>query len=379
MINRTLVRTKIIQTLFAYYKTDEHSPLSARKELLSSFSSTYSLYMVLLAFADELTTYAENQLSANQARAAVLHQEYTPNRNFVNNRVAQQLFNNRRLRTYIEDQHLSWDTGMSAVESVYKQLIQAPFYIDYMQLEGPTYEDDKRIWRKIYSSLLLNNDDLSNALEDMEIALDFQGWTNEVDLVLTYIDKTIKRFAEENGDEQVLLEMFNSEDELNFAKDLLRLVIENASEYKQLIANSLHNWEAERIAYMDHIILITAITEISHFNNIALEISMNEYIELAKEFSGEKSSSSRNSVRVIPNPRASIIRVLRVTVLFLPFIMHCILPCCMPDSCSSRYWDIFFSSKSLDMRFATALFTVKPIISSHSILYHYFTKRKRKI
>jgi N utilization substance protein B len=123
----------------------------------------------------------------------------------------------------------------------------------------------------------------------MEIALDFQGWTNEVDLVLTYIDKTIKRFAEENGDEQVLLEMFNSEDELNFAKDLLRLVIENASEYKQLIANSLHNWEAERIAYMDHIILITAITEISHFNNIALEISMNEYIELAKEFSGEKS------------------------------------------------------------------------------------------
>jgi N utilization substance protein B len=296
MINRTLVRTKIIQTLFAYYKTDEHSPLSARKELLSSFSSTYSLYMALLAFADELTTYAENQLSANQARAAVLHQEYTPNRNFVNNRVAQQLFNNRRLRTYIEDQHLSWDTGMSAVESVYKQLIQAPFYIDYMQLESPTYEDDKRIWRKIYSSLLLNNDDLSNALEDMEIALDFQGWTNEVDLVLTYIDKTIKRFAEENGDEQVLLEMFNSEDELNFAKDLLRLVIENASEYKQLIANSLHNWEAERIAYMDHIILITAITEISHFNNIALEISMNEYIELAKEFSGEKSYTFINGI-----------------------------------------------------------------------------------
>ena len=166
----------------------------------------------------------------------------------------------------------------------------------HIKEENPTYEDDKRIWRKIYSSLLLNNDDLSNALEDMEIALDFQGWTNEVDLVLTYIDKTIKRFAEENGDEQVLLEMFNSEDELNFAKDLLRLVIENASEYKQLIANSLHNWEAERIAYMDHIILITAITEISHFNNIALEISMNEYIELAKEFSGEKSYTFINGI-----------------------------------------------------------------------------------
>jgi N utilization substance protein B len=296
MINRTLVRTKIIQTLFAYYKKEEQSPLQARKELLNSFSSTYSLYMALLAFADELTIFAEKQIEANKARAAVTHQTYTPNKRFVNNRVAQQLFNNRRLRTYIEEQHLMWDTGMSAVEAIYKQLVQAPFYAEYMQIEAPTYEDDKRIWRKIYSNLLLENQDLNQALEDMEIALDFQGWTTEMDVVLTYIDKTIKRFTEENGDNQVLLEMFNSEDELTFAKDLRRLTIEHADEYKDMIAASLHNWEAERIAYMDYIIPITALTEIIHFNNIALEISMNEYIELAKEFSGEKSHIFINGV-----------------------------------------------------------------------------------
>lgn len=289
MINRTLVRTKIIQTLFAYYKKENQSSLQARKDLLNSFSSTYSLYMMLLAFADELTTYAEKQIEANKARAAVLHQPYTPNRNFVNNRVAQHIFNNRRLRSYIEDQHLIWDTGMSAVEAIYKQLIQTPFYAEYMQLEHPSYEDDKRIWRKIYSTLLIDNADLSTALEDLEIALDFQGWTTDMDIVLTYIDKTIKRFSKERGDEQTLLEMFNTEDELTFAKDLLRLAIENADAYKDLIAGSLVNWEAERIAYMDNIILITALTEIIHFNNIALEVSMNEYIELAKEFSGEKS------------------------------------------------------------------------------------------
>lgn len=296
MVNRTLVRTKIIQTLFAYYKSDTHSPLTARKELLNSFSSTYSLYMILLAFADELTTYAENQIELNKARAAVLHQTYTPNRRFVNNRVAQQLFNNRRLRTYIEEQHLNWDTGMNAVEAVYKQLIQAPFYAEYMQLDQPTYEDDKRIWRKIYTNLMIDNPEVCAALEDLEIALDFQGWTTEVDTVLTYIDKTIKRFNEQNEDNQVLLEMFNSEDELIFAKDLLRLTIEHASEYKEMIANSLHNWEAERIAYMDYIILITALTEIIHFNAIALEISMNEYIELAKEFSGDKSYMFINGI-----------------------------------------------------------------------------------
>jgi N utilization substance protein B len=261
----------------------------ARKELLNSFSSTYSLYMMLLAFADELTTYADKQIEANKVRAAVTHQVYKPNRNFVNNRVAQHLFNNRRLRTYIEDQHLIWDTGMNAVEVIYKQLVQSPFYAEYMQLEAPTYEDDKRIWRKIYSTLMPNNPDLYSALDDLELALDFQGWTTEADIILTYIDKTIKRFTEKNGDNQPLLEMFNSEEELIFAKDLLRLTIEHAAEYKELIASSLLNWEAERIAYMDYIILIAALTEIIHFNDIALEISMNEYIELAKEFSGEKS------------------------------------------------------------------------------------------
>ena len=231
MINRTLVRTKIIQTLFAYFKKEEQSPMSARKELINSFSNTYSLYMMLLAFADELTTYADQQIEANKARAAVIHQEYVPNRNFVNNRIAQQLFNNRRLRTYIEDQHLRWDTGMNAVESIYKQLVQAPFYTEYMQLEQPTYEDDKRIWRKIYSTLMPENEALDSALEDMEIALDFQGWTTEVDLVITYIDKTIKRFTEQQGDNQTLLEMFNSEEELTFAKELLRLTIEHADEH----------------------------------------------------------------------------------------------------------------------------------------------------
>lgn len=289
MINRTLVRTKVIQTLFAYYKKEDQSPLMARKELLNSFSSTYSLYMMLLAFADELTTYADKQIEANKVRAAVTHQTYTPNRRFVNNRVAQHLFNNRRLRTYIEDQHLIWDTGMNAVESIYKQLVQSPFYAEYMQLEAPTYEDDKRIWRKIYSVLMPENPDLYSALDDLELALDFQGWTTEADMILTYIDKTIKRFNEKNGDNQPLLEMFNSEDELIFAKDLLHQTIAHATEYKTLIASSLLNWEAERIAYMDYIILITALTEIIHFNDIALEISMNEYIELAKEFSGEKS------------------------------------------------------------------------------------------
>ncbi len=306
MINRTLVRTKVVQTLFAHYKGSDHTSLSARKTLLNKFSSTYSLYMMMLSFADELTTYAEEQIAENQRRATVLHQTYNANRNFVNNRIAQQLFNNRRLRNYMENEHLRWDVGMSAVEYTYKMLIDSPFYKEFMELEAPTYEDEKTLWRKIYGTLLLESEELTSALEEMEVALDHEGWTTDIDMVITYVIKTIKRFKASDGDELPLLDMFGSEEELTFAKDLLHWSIEQSEENKSLIAKALQNWEADRVAYMDQIILLVALAEIRNCNEIALEISMNEYIEIAKEYSSDKSYVFINGVlnRIVNDLRA---------------------------------------------------------------------------
>lgn len=306
MINRTLVRTKVVQTLFAQYSGNDHTALSARKTLLNKFSSTYSLYMMMLSFADELTTYAEEQISENQKRASVLHQTYIANRNFVNNRLAQQIFNNRRIRNYLENENLRWDVGMSAIEATYKLLINTPFYQEFMALEKPTYEDEKTLWRKIYGSLLLESETLSSALEEMEVALDQEGWTIDMDMVITYVIKTLKRFKEDDTDELPLLEMFASEAELEFGKNLLQWSIEQTEENKGLIAKSLQNWEADRIAYMDQIILLVALAEIRKCNEIALEISMNEYIEIAKEYSSEKSYVFINGVlnRIVNDLRA---------------------------------------------------------------------------
>lgn len=296
MINRTLVRTKVVQTLFAQQKSNDQTQLTARKTLLNKFSSTYSLYMMMLSFADELTTYAEEQIAENQRRATVLHQTYKANRNFVNNRVAQQIFNNRRLRNYLENEHLTWDVGMSAVEATYKSMVEAPFYKEFMALEVPTYEDEKVLWRKVYSNLLLESEALASALEEMEVALDQEGWTVDMDMVITYVVKTIKRFKEDDMDELPLLDMFSSEDELTFAKNLMQWSIEQIEENKVLVAKSLQNWDANRVAYMDQIILLVALAEIRNSNDIALEISMNEYIEIAKEYSSDKSYVFVNGV-----------------------------------------------------------------------------------
>ena len=306
MINRTLVRTKVVQTLFASFGGSDHTTLSARKTLLNKFSSTYNLYIMLLRFADELTTFAEVQISENKKRAQVLHQPYTANRNFVNNRIAQQIFNHRRVRNHMDDAHLSWDTGMLAVESAYKQLQEMGFYKEFMTLEAPSYEDEKVLWRKIYG-MLLDSDYLSSALDEMEVALDQEGWTTDIDMVLTYVVKTIKRMREEDGDEWELLDMFDSEKEVEFAKNLLQWSIEQADENKELIASALENWESDRVAYMDQIILLIALAEIRNCNEIALEISMNEYIEIAKEYSSDKSYVFINGVlnRIVKDLKAA--------------------------------------------------------------------------
>ena len=306
MINRTLVRTKVVQTLFAHYSGNDHTALSARKTLLNKFSSTYSLYMMMLSFADELTTYADAQIAENQRRAAVLHQTYTANRNFANNRIAQQLFNNRHLRNYLENERLRWDVGMSFIESTYKSLLNASYYQEFMALTTPTYEDEKTLWRKIYTSLI-EEQTLISALEEMEVALDHEGWITDIDMVLTYVIKTIKRFKAEDTDELPLLEMFSSEEELTFAKNLMQWSIEMKEENKALIAKSLQNWDADRVAYMDQIILLVALAEIRKCNEIALEISMNEYIEIAKEYSSDKSYVFINGVlnRIVNDLRAN--------------------------------------------------------------------------
>lgn len=296
MISRTLVRTRVIQTLYAYYKDGDKTPLSAKKELLKSFSDTYDLYVLLLSFVNELTQYAEEQIEDAESRAKVMHEEYVANRRFVNNRLAQHVFNNHRIRNYMSNNNLSWEAGLDAVSVIYKQLVETDYYKEYMSAETCTYEDEKRIWRKIYTELLPYNEALYSALDEMEVVLDRNNWTVDVDLILSFALKTLKRFEEDSDDEVEILPMFRQEADLDFAKNLLRYAIEEHERYEQLIDTHLRNWDASRVAFMDRIILLTALTELFHFDDIALEVTLNEYIELSKEYSTDKSYTFINGV-----------------------------------------------------------------------------------
>lgn len=291
-----MVRTRVVQTLFAYYQDSDKTVTTARRELTKSFADTYDLYFALLDFANVLTAYAQQQLEEQIGRAKATHSNWTPNRRFVQNRWAQQLFDNRALRRRVEEQHLSWDSGMPAVMDVYKRLTESDFYRQYMEAESCTYEDDKRVWRLIYQNLLANNEVLADALDEMEVTLDKANWTVDVDIVLSYVVKTVKRFNEDSTPDMPLLEMFDNEDELQFATTLLEKTIAGHEQFENLINAHLKGWDADRIAYMDRVILETALAEILEFEDIALTVSMNEYIELAKSYSGDKSYMFINGI-----------------------------------------------------------------------------------
>jgi len=296
MINRTMVRTKVLQTLFAYYEDGERTPLQAKTDLHKSFSDTYNLYAILLALVDELSTYAQNQIAEGLQRAKITHQKYIPNRRFADNSFAKQVFVNRQLRRIMDAGHLSWDAGYNAMTPLYKSLQQKDYYIHFMQLDEPSYQDEQTLWKKICTDLLPDNEALLEALEDMELHLDQQNWQTDLNIVLSYVTKTIKRFKQEAGANQPLLEMFDHEDELQFGERLLSEAIAHKQEYDTLIEQQLNNWQMDRIAYMDRLILLQAITEIKLFPEIAPQVSLNEYIELAKEYSSDKSYLFVNGV-----------------------------------------------------------------------------------
>ncbi len=296
MINRTLVRTKVVQTLFSFYTEGGKTAFTAEKELMHSFSDTYSLYFLLLDLVQEITRIAGDKIEEDMERAQILHEDINPNPRFVNNRFASQLFENRRLRSYLSEQHLEWDVAHEALSQLYKQIVASADYADYMASDESSYEADKTIWRKLFTHVLGGNEQLESAFEELEIALDGRGWATDMDVIISYVVKTIKRFKPENGADQPLLEMFDTEAEVDFAKKLLRSSIEHADEYSELVSSKLRNWDADRIAFMDKIILNAALAELLNFPEIAIQVTLNEYIDIAREYSTESSPQFVNGI-----------------------------------------------------------------------------------
>jgi transcription antitermination protein NusB len=291
MINRALLRTKIVQILYSYYKSDSKSFPVAEKELFHSIGKTYDLYYHLLQLSIEITRFASDRIETRRNKLRPTEEDLNPNTRFIDNSFIAQLSTNIQFNEFLTANKLSWVNDSEIIKVLYEQILASEFYLEYMQAPTADYAADKDIWRKIFKKIMLQSEDLDDSIQDQNIY-----WTDDIEMVVSFIIKTIKRFDASKGDEQALLPMFKDEEDADFARKLLRNVLTKGDQLRQMIDVNTKNWELDRIAFMDIVIMEVALAELMDFPTIPVNVTLNEYIEIAKTYSTDKSGTFINGV-----------------------------------------------------------------------------------
>lgn len=291
MINRELLRTKVVQTLYSYHQGNTATHLMAEKELFHNIERTYDLYFQLLQLSVEITNYAAARIDNKRNKLRPTHEDLNPNTRFVENSFVKQLSENIQFKEYLTKQKLSWVNYPEIIKGLYEQVTESDFFSSYMSASEVDYNADKDIWRKIYKKIVLESEDVDNAIEEQSIY-----WVDDVEVVLSFVIKTVKRFEAENGAHQPLLPMFKDDEDAEFASKLLIGTLKNGETYREIIDKNTRNWDLERIAFMDILIMQVALTEIMDFPTIPINVTLNEYIEIAKKYSTVKSGTFINGI-----------------------------------------------------------------------------------
>ena len=290
MINRELIRIKLVQVLYSYIQKGTHNPDVAEKELQLSLDKAYDLYNYLLMLLVEVSRMSVRMLEVYEKRSKKLKDGIKWSHKFANNRYIIQLESNRQLRDYCSEHELSWADHETFVRNLYNKIEESDFYKNYMESETSSYEEDREVWRVIYRQLICNNDLLSELLEDKNVY-----WNDDKAIVDTFVLKTINRFKENSTSTHPLMPEYKSDADLDFAKKLLYRAIMGQEHFNELVSSTTRKWDFKRIALMDRIILQLGLAEITTFPNIPLSVSINEYVDIAKMYSTPKSDKYINA------------------------------------------------------------------------------------
>lgn len=293
MINRELIRLKVVQLVYAYYRNEGKTLDVAEKELTFSLSKAYELYKYLLNLLVEMKSYADKKVESSEARAKRLGQRFSdtsPDKLFANNKFLLQLAANEALADYRSGRQ-EWDEEPAFVKKLYTALVESDIFELYIKKEDFSYEADREVIRKLYKTFICDNDDFESLLEEHSLY-----WNDDKEVVDSFVLKTIKRFKEDSTPKQELLPDYAQEEDRQFAHELFVTTLQRADEVRQYIRENIKNWEFERLAFMDVVIMQIALTEILTFPTIPLSVSFNEYLDIAKIYSTPRSAGYINGL-----------------------------------------------------------------------------------
>lgn len=289
MVSRRLLREKIVKSLYGYLKTEGESVRTSQKVLLFSVEKSYDLYHMFFDLIVEVSRLAENRIELGRNKLLPTAEDLNPNTKFVNNEVVASIAENKKLYSYLDDKKLNWSNYPDLIKRLYTEMTGSDYYKEYMSSSKRGYNEDKLFVLQFFGTHIDDNQYLADILEEQSIF-----WADDIEFVLGMVIRTID--ASKRDSKIRLMNFYKSDDDKEYAIRLHSRAIRQHKEYLEYIDTFIENWDVERVAFMDFVIMTAAIAELEEFDNIPVKVTLDEYIEIAKCYSTPSSGMFINGI-----------------------------------------------------------------------------------
>ena len=290
MISRRMLRIKVIKALYMHLKSESDSLMASEKTLLASIDKTYDLYFQMLSLVVELAHYAEQRQQAAMQKKLPTYEDLNPNRKFVENSVIRLIADSDSVNDYLAARKLNWSKYPELIKMLYNQLEETPYFKKYMSSQERSFREDLALITEFYTKELEECEMLEEALDEQSIL-----WNDDLGFALVMVTRTLSNMRPSHKEVKVLPK-FKSDEDLDYATSLFENAAVNFDEHLEAIEQYTRNWDVERIAYMDNIIMVIALAELISCPSIPVKVTLDEYIEIAKFYSTQSSSTFINGV-----------------------------------------------------------------------------------
>ena len=290
MISRRMLRIKVIKALYAHLKSDADSLMASEKTLVASIDKTYDLYFLMLSLIAELAHYAEQRQELARKKQLPTYEDLNPNRKFIENAVVRLIAQSDAVNDHLAARKLSWAKYPELIKTLYSQLEQSDYYKSYMARAERSWKEDLALVTDFYTRELEECEMLEDVLDEISIL-----WNDDLGFALIMVTRTLSNMRPSHTDVKVLPK-FKSDEDLDFAMQLFEKAAIGYDSNLQQIERFTRNWDVERIAFMDNLIMATAVAELTTFPSIPVKVTLDEYIEIAKFYSTAGSSTFINGV-----------------------------------------------------------------------------------
>ena len=293
MINRVLIRAKVVQMLYAYMVSKDSMTLTtAKKELTKSLDKSYELYNALLKLMIELTDVQDLRLDEAKHKFLPTEEDLNPNMRFVENEFVKRFRADQTLADFVDDKKINWRDDELFVRLLLDKILRSEEYQEYMEMPKTSLVRDGEVWYQLMKKVVLPDENLLEHLQSMSVYYT----DDDLQIMGQFVMKTIRRFEDEEA--QPILPQYKNDDDSKFGEQLFSKAVaemeENNSYIDQFVKTE--KWDVERIALMDRVVMCTALTEIRNYPSIPVNVSLNEYIELAKDYSTPRSGQFVNGI-----------------------------------------------------------------------------------